>query len=198
MEKRLTVKIMMALMVAGLVFSVSCAKKTVTPGQGESQQVQADDAAAREAAAAAEAAEKAARQKAIEEARLKEEALKEEAMNKVAAAKQRFVNQDIHFEFDSDELSPMSRLLLKDKAEWLRENPRVTVTIEGHCDERGTTEYNLALGERRAVAVQKFFVNLGISDSRMTTVSWGEERPLDPAHNETAWAKNRRAHCVVD
>lgn len=198
MGKRLTVRLIMAFMVMGLVFSVSCAKKTVAPDQGKATQQAATDDAAAKAASETAAAEEAARQKAIEEARLKEEALKEEAMDRVAAAERRFLNQDIHFDFDSAELSPMSRVLLKDKAEWLQANSRATVIIEGHCDERGTTEYNLALGERRAISVQKFLVNLGVPASRMTTVSYGEERPLDSAHNESAWAKNRRAHFAID
>ena len=71
------------------------------------------------------------------------------------------------------------------------------VSIEGHCDDRGTTEYNIALGERRALSAKKFLVNLGISESRLTTVSFGEERPLDLGNNDAAWAKNRRAHFVV-
>ena len=74
----------------------------------------------------------------------------------------------------------------------------VTVTIQGHCDERGTNEYNLALGDRRADSTKTFLVDLGISASRLTTVSYGEERPVDPRHNEEAWAKNRRAHFVID
>jgi peptidoglycan-associated lipoprotein len=80
---------------------------------------------------------------------------------------------------------------LKRKAAWLRDNPTATVTIEGNCDERGTNEYNLALGERRAESARAYLVDLGISASRLTTISYGEERPLDPRHNEEAWAKNR-------
>ncbi len=71
------------------------------------------------------------------------------------------------------------------------------VVIEGHCDERGTAEYNMALGQRRAQETKKYLVNLGIKESRIKTISYGEERPLDPGHNEDAWAKNRRAHFVV-
>ena len=77
-------------------------------------------------------------------------------------------------------------------------HPGVTVTIEGHCDERGTNEYNLALGDRRAESAKRFLTDLGISATRLTTVSYGEERPVDPRHNEEAWAKNRRAHFVID
>ena len=84
------------------------------------------------------------------------------------------------------------------KAEWMRENPNATVTIEGHCDERGTNEYNLALGDRRAESAKAFLTDLGIDSSRLTTISYGEERPVDPRSDEEAWAKNRRAHFVVD
>ena len=72
------------------------------------------------------------------------------------------------------------------------------MTIEGHCDERGTDEYNLALGDRRANSAKSFLVDLGISPRRLTTISFGEERPLDPRHNEEAWAKNRRCEFVID
>jgi len=77
------------------------------------------------------------------------------------------------------------------KAEWLRENPDATVTIGGHCDERGTNEYNLALGDRRAESAKAFLVDLGIDASRITTISYGEERPVDPRNNEEAWAKKQ-------
>jgi peptidoglycan-associated lipoprotein len=84
------------------------------------------------------------------------------------------------------------------KAEWLRENPARTVTIEGHCDDRGTNEYNLALGDRRAESAKTFLVDLGIDATRLITISYGEERPVDPRSNEEAWAKNRRDHFVVN
>jgi peptidoglycan-associated lipoprotein len=79
----------------------------------------------------------------------------------------------------------------------LKKYPKVKVQIEGHCDERGTIEYNLALGERRANSTKKYLISLGISADRISTISYGKERPLDPGHNEEAWAKNRRAHIVV-
>jgi peptidoglycan-associated lipoprotein len=88
--------------------------------------------------------------------------------------------------------------VLKEKAAWLQDRPEVDVLIEGHCDERGTNEYNLALGERRAQSAKVFLVNMGIASSRLTTVSYGEERPLDPGHDEAAWAKNRRAQFVIE
>ena len=105
--------------------------------------------------------------------------------------------EDIHFEFDRSDLTSEAREILKRHADWLLKNKDYTVVIEGHCDERGTTEYNLALGQRRAAETMKFLANLGIESSRMRIISYGEERPLDPRHCEEAWAKNRRAHFVV-
>jgi len=103
----------------------------------------------------------------------------------------------VFFAFDSSELTPLARRTLEAQAAVLREFPRVTVTIEGHCDERGTREYNLALGDRRANAVKNYLVALGISSNRVGTISYGKERPADPRHNEEAWARNRRGVMVV-
>jgi peptidoglycan-associated lipoprotein len=103
-----------------------------------------------------------------------------------------FEGEKIYFDFDKSELKPEARAVLKRKAEWLRDNPEFSARIEGHCDERGTNEYNLALGERRANAAWRFLNALGISGARLTTISYGEERPVDPGSNEDAWSKNRR------
>ena len=103
-----------------------------------------------------------------------------------------FESENIYFDFDKSELKPKAREVLTKKATWLRAHPEFAVRIEGHCDERGTNEYNLALGERRANAAWKFLNALGISGTKITTVSYGEERPADPGHNESAWSKNRR------
>jgi peptidoglycan-associated lipoprotein len=127
---------------------------------------------------------------------LKDQMAKEKAA-KIAAAKNRFFNQNIQFDYDSAELSSMAKMLLKEKAEWLTANPAVKVTIEGHCDERGTTVYNVALGERRALAAKNFLVDLGISAGRLGMVSYGEEKPLDPGKTEEAYRKNRRAQFVL-
>ena len=108
------------------------------------------------------------------------------------------MEEDIHFEFDKSNLTPTAQENLLRKAEWLRQNPDVTVTIEGHADERGTNEYNLALGDRRADSAKGFLVNLGISASRLTTISYGEERPLCNESNEECWSKNRRGNFVLN
>ncbi len=104
---------------------------------------------------------------------------------------------DVHFAFDSYVIDSSAKEILKSNAEWLTENDSATVTIEGHCDERGTAEYNMALSAKRANAVQDYMKSLGIATSRMTTAPYGEELPLDAGHDEVAWSKNRRAHFDV-
>jgi peptidoglycan-associated lipoprotein len=103
----------------------------------------------------------------------------------------------IYFEYDSAELSADARAGLDANAALLKRYSTWMVTVEGHCDERGTAEYNLALGERRAVAAQSYLVSLGIPAERLRTVSYGKEFPFDPGHDEAAYAKNRRAHFVI-
>jgi peptidoglycan-associated lipoprotein len=110
---------------------------------------------------------------------------------------QEFQNQDIYFDFDKYDLRTDARATLDRKASFLNQNSSVRVQIEGHCDERGTEEYNLALGERRANAAKQYLTTAGISAGRLSTISYGKERPLDPGHNEAAWAKNRRDHFVI-
>ena len=103
----------------------------------------------------------------------------------------------VFFEYDSSELTPAGQATLDENAATLRRNPTWTITIEGHCDERGTAEYNLALGERRSVTARTYLVSLGITADRLRTVSYGKEFPFDPGHDESAFAKNRRAHFVI-
>ena len=105
---------------------------------------------------------------------------------------------NIYYEFDKSTLTPMAQDTLMRHAAWLRENADVTVTIEGHADERGTNEYNLALGDRRADSAKAFLVDLGIASSRLTTISYGEERPLCMQQNEECWTKNRRGQFIVN
>jgi peptidoglycan-associated lipoprotein len=105
--------------------------------------------------------------------------------------------QPAFFALDSAELDAVARAIVTANADVLKRFPSWEITIEGHCDERGTAEYNLALGERRAMAVQTYLVSLGIAPNRVRTVSYGKEFPFDPRSNEEAWAKNRRAHFVI-
>jgi len=105
--------------------------------------------------------------------------------------------QPIFFAYDSSDVNDASRTVLQANAAILKKYPTWVITIEGHCDERGTAEYNLALGERRAVAARAYLVSLGVDASRLRTVSYGSEFPFDPAHQESAWSRNRRAHFVI-
>ncbi|MCC7007829.1 MAG: peptidoglycan-associated lipoprotein Pal [Acidobacteria bacterium] len=101
------------------------------------------------------------------------------------------------FKYDSDELTPEAKQALETNAALLKTYPTWVVTIEGHCDERGTAEYNLALGDRRALAAKTYLVSLGVGPDRIRTVSYGNEFPFDPGHTESAWSQNRRAHFML-
>ena len=104
---------------------------------------------------------------------------------------------DIHFDFDKSVIRPASEKALMTSADWLKKNPKRALLIEGHCDERGTLEYNLALGDRRAKATRDFLLAQGVAADRMTLISYGEERPQCAEHNEECWSRNRRAHLIV-
>ena len=101
--------------------------------------------------------------------------------------------ENIHFDFDKSFIRDDAKPALREVASFMKKNPGAKLQIEGHCDERGTPEYNMALGQRRADSARKYLVNLGIDGNRLSTISYGEEKPADPGHNEAAWAKNRRA-----
>jgi len=184
MQKKLCVFLALLLVIPGLLFTASCAKKKIKSDVSLTQLSEEE--------AARQLEEEAARQRAIEEERLEAE------KRKIMAARNMFINEDIHFEFDRSTLLPEAQAILKKKAAWLRDSPDVSVIIEGHCDERGTNEYNIALGDRRAESAKVFLIDLGISGLRFKTISYGEERPLDPGHNKEAWAKNRRDHFVIE
>jgi peptidoglycan-associated lipoprotein len=159
------------------LFTIGCTQKTVV--KGEEAAVQKESAGAGTVSEKGPAAEAEATQ------------------GKAVSAKEEIAFKDINFEFDKFKLKPESRDILKQLADWLTKSKKYNVLIEGNCDERGTTEYNLALGERRAKEAMKYLVELGIDMKRVKTISYGKERPLDPGHNEEAWAKNRRDHFVV-
>ncbi|MGB3212023.1 MAG: peptidoglycan-associated lipoprotein Pal [Desulforhopalus sp.] len=106
--------------------------------------------------------------------------------------------EKILFDYDSFSLSPASQQLLKKNAKWLSENPELEVIIEGHSDERGSGEYNLALGERRAMSTKNYLAELGVAPERLDVISYGEERPISLGHDETAWAQNRRVEFSAD
>ena len=108
------------------------------------------------------------------------------------------VGDRVFFDFDKSTIKPEGQQTLQRQAEWLKRYPNVTVTVEGHCDDRGTREYNLALGERRATAVQRALVALGVQANRVRTISYGKERPAVLGDNDAAWAQNRRGVTVIN
>ena len=105
---------------------------------------------------------------------------------------------DVNFAFDRSDLTDTAKQILARNGDWLKANPSARTQIEGHCDERGTEEYNMALGWKRANSAQGYLRGLGVVAGRMSTISYGENLPLDPGHDEVAWAKNRRAHFKVE
>jgi peptidoglycan-associated lipoprotein len=181
MHKKLWLCLALLLVIPGLLFTTSCAKKTV-----KSEPAVKEDVAKKAEAEAARQAE-LARQKKLEEERLKAEGYRGEGSNEAA----QFEKEMIFFDFDKSNLKPEAQEILRRKADFMRKNQNAKVTIEGHCDARGTNEYNLALGDRRANSAKKFLENLGIADSRIKIISYGEERPMDTGNNEAAFAKNR-------
>ncbi len=126
-----------------------------------------------------------------------EEQKPEEAPVEVKEEPEEIVLEDVFFDFDKYEIKDEYKKVLEKNAEILLAHPEIKLLVEGHCDERGTIEYNLALGEKRAKAVIDFYIAYGISPDRLSMISYGEEKPFDPGHNEEAWAKNRRAHMVI-
>lgn len=189
------------LIVVAMLLTASCGKKTIkpdTPAAGYGETGDMDSGLS---------AEDRARQRELDEERLRrqrEEQVRQDRIRaeatrrEMAPERSRVMDDNIYFPFDSAALSSEAQAKLREKADWLRRYPEVSVIIEGHCDERGTSEYNLALGDRRAESAKRFLVNLGISPARLTTISYGEERPVDPGHNEAAWARNRRGHFVIE
>ena len=125
------------------------------------------------------------------------EVVEEPVVEEVEPVKLPVLN-DVFFDFDKATLSPDSKSILSANATQLKDASTMTITLEGHCDERGTGSYNLALGEKRANAAKDFLVSLGVPASQITTVSYGKDRPFDSGHTEAAWAKCRRAHFVVN
>jgi peptidoglycan-associated lipoprotein len=176
----------------------SCAKKQVqstdtTPGVGtEARALTEEEIAARKAREAEEIVSSART-----EAERQEMLARMRAKEGIGTEIQEFEEQRIYFDFDKSDLNPEAREVLRRKADWLKKNPEFRITITGHCDERGTREYNMALGQRRADAAFKYLNALGVSADRIVTVSKGKEEPLDSRSTPEAWAKNRRAEFRV-
>jgi len=197
--------IMVLILCTGLLLT-GCPKKTVVKEEPSTKK--AEEAVAEREKAARLEAEKEAREKEL--ARIREEEAKkakEKEFERSLVAKREpgiagevfesKLLKDIHFDFDKYDIRPGDADILKDNAALLMQYPKVKIQAEGHCDERGTNEYNLALGERRANSTKKYLISLGVSSDRISTISYGEEKPLDPSSNEEAWAKNRRGHFVI-
>lgn len=184
---------LLVLLILSGLFLLACGKKEIKTdgltGAPVGEQVKEDDA---------EKAKKRARirEQELTEQQLREKALAEEEARRRAMAAE-FENEDVYFEFDQFVLSDSAKAVLNKKAKWLKDHPNGKALIEGHCDDRGSTEYNLALGQKRAEAAMQYILALGINPSRVSTISFGKEKPADPGNNEAAWAKNRRAHFVL-
>ncbi|KPJ60511.1 MAG: hypothetical protein AMJ46_05730 [Latescibacteria bacterium DG_63] len=170
----------LALLVVALLVSFGCAKKKVTPTQ-ELPPPPVQTTPAEE----------------IEEPEVQPEEVPEPVQEETPEEKVAAQIQDVFFAFDDYSLTEKARNVLANNAKVLAENPSVKILIEGHCDERGTVEYNLALGEKRALSAKNYLVNYGLDPGRTSIISYGKEHPFDPGHNEEAWAKNRRAHFVI-
>jgi peptidoglycan-associated lipoprotein len=193
MTKKIWIVLTLMMVLPAMTLMASCAKKKIYSDPSTTQA--SDDAAERARK------EALARQRAFDEQQLRDQAAGRAGGAGLdsgkSATRSSLVSEDIYFEYDSAALIPEARDVLKRKAEFLRGNPNVSVIVEGHTDDRGTVEYNLALGERRAASAMSFLVDLGIPESRLTTISYGKEKPANPGHNETAWAANRRVHLEI-
>jgi len=183
----------------GLVL-MGCPKKTVVKDEPSAKA----EVAKMEAERVAKEKEMEAKEK--EATRLKEEQAKREFERSLVAKRTPGIEGEvfessllkpIFFDFDKYDIRPADTEILKGNSALLKKFPNMKIQIEGHCDERGTNEYNLALGERRANSTKKYLTSLGITADRVSTISYGEEKALDPGHNEEAWTKNRRANFLI-
>ncbi len=180
-------RVLSALSVLLLAFAVGCAKKEL---------VKSTDAASGAAATQPPAETQVAPPGPITTETMKPEET-QTAMAGVAATQERPSEfPDIHFDFDQSFIREDAKPVLKEVADYLKADRGASILIEGHCDERGTPEYNIALGERRAQSAKSYLVSLGVNPDAVSTVSFGEEKPIDLGHDEVAWERNRRAHFV--
>jgi len=185
-KQRIFMTLFLIAIICALVLPAGCAKKAVMKEEPTMGKEAVEKQAPVQAAPAQAAPAKAEEQK-VDEA----------AMAAALADKEASQFADIHFAYDRSDLRPDARKILDMHAKWLKAHPEFKARIEGNCDERGTVEYNMALGQRRAASAMKYLVDLGVAKNRLSTISYGKERPLDPGHNEEAWAKNRRDHFSV-
>ena len=194
--KRHYLSVVVLVIVAFFLFQ-GCASRKVSTPAGTQEGMQTGEQGAQKAS---EATETTAEQENISEqemASVETTTVQKPKVAKITEEEKAEIFRDIHFDFDKSDIKDEDRPILRKIADWMIEHPSVKLVIEGHCDERGTNEYNLALGDRRASAAKQYLVTLGVSMSRLSTVSYGEERPLCTEHNESCWQRNRRAHFVV-
>ncbi len=174
MRKNIFLVIGLVMLIAFASFTTSCSHKNVAKATQPEEPMASDST--------------------IEEGAVGDQAMTQKESPDAAGTE--FVDENIHFAFNSAILSGRAQKTLDSTAQYLLFNQGAKVTVEGHCDERGTEAYNMALGERRAESVKGYLVNLGISAERLDTISYGEERPIDSGKNESSWAQNRRAQLV--
>jgi peptidoglycan-associated lipoprotein len=182
--QRRSLGVLVGLMIAMMLVTVSCQKQQTQSTSPDTPDVEVTETMAQEETAGQEVID----QEAIEAENVRRE---QERLRSI------FISENIYFEFDDASLTPMAQEVLRSKAVWMQNSAETGAIIEGHCDERGTAEYNLALGDRRAQGVKSFLVDLGIASNRLTTISYGEEMPVDPRADEEAWSKNRRAQFTI-
>lgn len=196
MRKHLTILGLLLVMAFAFMMFAGCAEKQAVV-KDEAVQEQKVPAQAAPVAKADDDAARRAKEQADREAALKAQAARDAAAKRNAAALADLNIQNIYFDFDKSSIRPDAREILKANTEIFTKNSAAAIVIEGYCDERGTAEYNMALGERRAQETKKYLTNLGINASRMETISYGEEKPADAGHDEAAWAMNRRAQFLL-
>lgn len=194
MKKYLTLIGLLMVFSFGLAMFSGCAEKQAVV---KDESVQEQKAASAQVKITEDEAARQAKEQADREAALKAQAAKEAREKKNAAALNDLNIQNIYFDYDKSNIRSDAREILKANAEIFTRNSSATIVVEGYCDERGTTEYNMALGERRAQETKQYLGNLGINASRIETISYGEERPLDPRSTEEAWAQNRRVQFLL-
>jgi peptidoglycan-associated lipoprotein len=190
--KRTTVVLLTLILVLSVFAFYGCPKSADVSSAPESQP-QVDDAA--KAAAEKQAAEDAAAKAAADAAAAK--AAEEEAAAKERAAKEAAGLKTIYFDFDKSFVRDDAKAVMKANAAWLKANPKAKIRIEGNCDERGTIEYNQALGQRRAASAKKYLTDLGVSGNRISLISYGKEKPVCQESTEDCWQQNRRADLVA-
>jgi peptidoglycan-associated lipoprotein len=186
--KRINLFFVIAIFALGLTFILieGCAKKQLVKESSEQPQNEMKQAAKPNVPAVQQVAAKPS-----------QSATEQEAAQQTQKVMATSGLKDIHFDYDKASLRTGDRKILTANAKWLLKNTKYAVKIEGNCDERGTDEYNMALGQKRADTAKSYLIDMGVNKNKISTISYGKERPLDPEHNEEAWAKNRRDDFII-